>query len=63
MKEIFGFSKMGRPSILRTQQKLSCRTSSVVALPGVAFGHRHPQTLIKPPDFFEGISLQNSLQH
>jgi hypothetical protein len=42
---IAGFSKVGRPPILRKQQQLSCRTSSVVALLSVALGHCDPQTL------------------
>jgi hypothetical protein len=44
MKGIAGFSKMGRPPILRKQQ-LFCRTSCVVALSGVAFSHHDRQTL------------------
>ena len=44
VKGIAFFSKMGRPPILRKQQ-LFCRTSCVVALSGVAFGHHDRQTL------------------
>jgi len=44
MQGIAGVSKMGRPPILRKQQ-LFCRTSCVVALSGVAFGHHDRQTL------------------
>jgi hypothetical protein len=39
------FQQDGATAILRKQQKLSCRTSSVIALVGVAFGHRGHQTL------------------
>jgi hypothetical protein len=40
-----GFSKMGWIAILWKQQQLSCKTSSVTALSGTAFGHHDHQTL------------------
>ena len=39
------FQQDGATAILRKQQELSCRTSSVIAPAGVAFGHHGHQTL------------------
>ena len=39
------FQQDGATAILRKKQELSCRTSSVIALVGVAFGHHGHQTL------------------
>ena len=39
------FQQDGATAILRKQQELSCRTSSVIALVGVVFGHHGRQNL------------------
>jgi hypothetical protein len=39
------FQQDGTTAILRKQEELSCRTSSVIALAGVAFGHHGHQTV------------------
>jgi hypothetical protein len=44
MKEITGFSKIERRTTLPKQQHLYGRTSSVIALSGVKFGHHDLQT-------------------
>jgi hypothetical protein len=45
MNGIASFSSMEQLPVLRKQQKLSCRTSSVIALSGLAFGGHDLQIL------------------
>ena len=45
VKRYAGFNKKGRPTIMRAQQHLSCKTSAVIALSGTALGHHDHQTL------------------
>jgi hypothetical protein len=45
MNGIVGFSIMGPLPVLRKQLKLSCRTCSVIAMLGVAFGGHDLQIL------------------
>jgi hypothetical protein len=41
-------------------QQLTCRTSPVITLSGIPFGHHHPQTLHRPTSFCENFSKKQS---
>jgi len=59
MKGIAGFNKIVRPPMLRKQQRF-CRTSCVVSLSGVAFGHHDGHTLRHLTSFYDDFLNKES---
>jgi hypothetical protein len=60
MNGIASFSSVGQVPILRKQQKLFCRTYSVVAMSGVAFD-RHDLQIVRHLTFFPGGFLNQNV--